>query len=377
MTANNDNYTNSTSERFKQDDGKSTLMRTSSSVEIGGRSLGDGDDTYVIAEIGSNFDGSKERAKKLIRLAADCGADAAKFQAFTADKILSKPGFDGLKQGFQSDWDKSVYEVYEDAELPRDWIDELAAYCETQGIDFLCTPYDREAVDLLEDVVPAYKLGSGDITWIDFLKDVARKQKPIILATGASSLGDVERAVEAIRSTGNDDLILLQCVTNYPSEFESANIRAMDTLQQAFQTPVGYSDHTPGVTVPLGAVSRGGCVIEKHFTDDKSRDGPDHPHSLNPEELDRLVTEIRQMEQALGSPKKQIYDEEQTTVVLQQRSLRAAVDIAVGETLTEENLTALRPAPEDALSPADKEKLFGRTVTEPVGKGEAITLDVL
>lgn len=342
-------------------------------VDINGQSLGKSDETYVIAEIGSNFDGSKERAKKLIDLAADCGADAAKFQAFTADKILSQQGFDDLKMGFQAEWDKPVYEVYQESELPRDWIDDLAAHCENQGIDFLCTPYDREAVDLMESVVPAYKIGSGDITWLDYLEYVAEKDKPIILATGASTMADIERAVDTIRSTGNNDLILLQCVTNYPSEFENANIRAMSTLQQAFQTPVGYSDHTPGVTVPIGAVSRGGCVIEKHFTDDKSRDGPDHPHSLNPDEFDRLVTEIRQLEKALGSPRKQIYEEEETPVVLQQRSLRAATDIKAGETLTRENLTALRPAPEEALKPRYKDVVVGRTVTESIGEGEAIT----
>jgi len=346
-------------------------------VEIGDRSLGSADDTYVIAEIGSNFDGSKQRAKKLIELAADCGADAAKFQAFTADGILSQPGFDDLKMGFQSEWDKPVYDVYQDAEFPRGWIDDLAAHCEAQGVDFLCTPYDWEAVDLIEDLVPAYKIGSGDITWLEYLEYVAEKGKPIVLATGASTLADVERAVEAIRSAGNEDLILLQCVTNYPSEFDSANIRAMDTLREAFETPVGYSDHTPGVTVPLGAVARGGCVVEKHFTDDKSRDGPDHPHSLNPTEFERLVTEIRQLDTALGSAQKRIYKEEQTPVILQQRSLRAATDLEPGERLTEEKLTALRPAPEDALEPHYKDVVVGRTVDEAVGEGEAITWDVI
>jgi len=346
-------------------------------VEIGDRSLGSADDTYVIAEIGSNFDGSKQRAKKLIELAADCGADAAKFQAFTADGILSQPGFDDLKMGFQSEWDKPVYDVYQDAEFPRGWIDDLAAHCEAQGVDFLCTPYDWEAVDLIEDLVPAYKIGSGDITWLEYLEYVAEKGKPIVLATGASTLADVERAVEAIRSAGNEDLILLQCVTNYPSEFDSANIRAMDTLREAFETPVGYSDHTPGVTVPLGAVARGGCVVEKHFTDDKSRDGPDHPHSLNPTEFERLVTEIRQLDTALGSAQKRIYEEEQTPVILQQRSLRAATDLEPGERLTEEKLTALRPAPEDALEPHYKDVVVGRTVDEAVGEGEAITWDVI
>jgi len=342
-------------------------------VSIGSKELGEGDETYVIAEIGSNFDGSKDRAKRLVELAADCGADAAKFQAFTPDGILSKPGFDGLKVGFQAEWDKSVYEVYEDAQLPRDWIPELAAHADRHDVDFLCTPYDREAADLIEEYVPAYKIGSGDITWHSFLEYLAEKGKPIVLATGASTIGEVEEAVEVIRGAGDPGLILLQCVTNYPSEFESANVRAMDTLGQSFDVPVGYSDHTPGVTVPLGAVSRGGCVIEKHFTDDKSRDGPDHTHSLDVSEFDRLVTEIRQLEAALGSPRKQIYEEEQTTVVLQRRGLRADVDIEAGETITEEMLTALRPAPEDCLEPKQRSIAVGRTTRTDIGEGEAIT----
>ncbi|AUV81810.1 flagellar biosynthesis protein FlgA [Salinigranum rubrum] len=315
------------------------------SVRIGDRELGHRDDTYVIAEIGANFDGSKRRAKKLIELAAECGADAAKFQAFKADKILSKQGFDGLKEGFQQEWDKPVYEVYRDAELPREWIPELADHCENADIDFLCTPYDKEAVDVLDEFVSVYKIGSGDITWLDYLEYTAEKGKPIILSTGASTLGEIEEAVRAVRSTGNSEIIILQCVTNYPSKAESSHIRAMEGLRDSFGVPVGYSDHTPGLGVSLGAVSRGGCVIEKHFTDDSTRDGPDHPHSLTPDEFGTLVTEVRRINDALGETTKRVYEEEETPAVLQRRSLRAAADIEAGEEITERKLTALRPAP--------------------------------
>lgn len=347
-----------------------------SPVAIGQRRLGEADETYVIAEIGSNFDGSKERAKMLIDKAAESGADAAKFQAFEADKIVSEYGFDGLKAGFQSDWDKPVYETYENAELPREWIEELAAYTEEQGIDFLCTPYDRDAVDRLSDIdMPAYKIGSGDITWHSFLEYVAEQGKPVILSTGASTLGEVEEAIDVIRSTGNDDIILLQSVTNYPSEFESANIRSMSMLREAFEVPVGYSDHTPGSTVPLGAVSRGACVIEKHFTDDKSREGPDHSFAMNIEEFDRMVTEIRDLNDALGSSQKVVYEEEETTIVLQRRGLRADHDIAAGSTISENDLVSLRPAPEDALEPHERNLVIGRTAAKDIEEGEAITWD--
>lgn len=342
-------------------------------IETDDLRVGGDEETYIIAEIGSNFDGSKQRAEKLIELASECGANAAKFQAFETDKILSKVGFEGLNKGFQSDWDKPAYEVYRDAELPRDWIADLAGCAEANDIDFLCTPYDRAAVDQLEDYVPMYKIGSGDITWHDYLEYVAEKGKPIILSTGASTLAEVDEAVEAIQATGNTDIVLLQCVTNYPSRFESANIRAMDTFQQAFDVPVGYSDHTPGRTVPIGAVSRGGRMIEKHFTDDTSRDGPDHPHSLNPEEFNRLVTEIRNLENALGSPRKRVYEEEQTPIVLQRRAMRAATNIQAGETITDEMLTALRPAPAEAIEPNQREEIVGRDATTDIAKGEIIT----
>jgi N-acetylneuraminate synthase len=343
-------------------------------VTIGDETLGPTDDTYIIAEIGSNFDGEKRRAKRLIDLAGECGADAAKFQAFKADKIVSEYGFDGLKTGFQEDWDGSVYETYREAELPREWIGELASYTEEQGLDFLCTPYDRGAVDLLTDVgVPAFKIGSGDITWTGLLRYVAEQGLPVILATGASTLAEVERALEVVRSTGNGESILLQCVTNYPSEFESANIRAMSTLAEAFDTPIGYSDHTPGSTVPLGAVSRGACVIEKHFTDDKSRDGPDHSFAMNPSEFERMVTEIRNLNDALGAPRKQIYEEEEETVILQRRCLRTTRDFEAGETITDEDVIALRPAPEDSLEPAHRQTVVGRTVSSDMPRGDHFT----
>jgi len=199
-----------------------------SAVTVGDRALGATDETYIIAEIGSNFDGEKRRAKKLIDLAAECGADAAKFQLFKADKIVSQHGFDGLKTGFQEEWDKPVYETYQDAELPLKWIGDLAEYTREQGLDFLCTPYDREAVDILADAgMSAFKIGSGDITWHSFLRYVAQQGLPVILATGASTLAEVEQAVDIIESTGNDDLILLQCITNYPSAFESADMARM------------------------------------------------------------------------------------------------------------------------------------------------------
>jgi len=343
-------------------------------IKIGNRWVGDGEPVYIIAEIASSFDGSKERAKLLIDLAVDCGADAVKFQCFKADKIVSKEGFEGLKSGFQSKWDKSVYRMYQDAEFPRQWHRELFDYAKNKGVDFLSSPYDREAVDIVAELgSPALKIGSGDLTWLEMLTYMAEKKMPIILGTGASTIAEIEEAVETIRNAGNDEIILLQCVTNYPSHFEHANIKAMQTLQKVFGVPTGYSDHTPGSVVPLGAVALGACMIEKHFTDDKSRKGPDHIFSMNPEDFKEMVDGIRALEKAMGSCTKRLYEEEKDTVVLQRRCLRASKDLTKGIIITEEMVEVLRPAPKEALYPKYKPILIGRELKADLKKGAPFT----
>lgn len=343
-------------------------------IKIGQRWVGDGEPAYIVAEIGSNFDNSKERAKRLIEMVKDCGADAVKFQCFTAEKIVSKEGFEGLKTGFQAKWGKPVYQVYKSAEFPREWYDELFGYANKKDIDFISSPYDKEAVDILDKLgVPVFKIGSGDITWHDILKYIARKGKPVILATGASTIAEIEEAVKVIRTAGNDDIILLQCVTNYPSHFGTANIRAMKAMRELFDVPVGYSDHTPGEIVPLGAISLGACVLEKHFTDDKNREGPDHPFAMDAKEFRKMVSSVRALEKALGSPLKDLYEEEKETVILQRRCLRAACDITKGSRLTDDMIDVLRPAPMNSLYPKYKDIISGRQVKVDIGKGEPFT----
>ena len=347
-------------------------------VKIDGREVGIGEPVYIIAEIGSNFDGDIDRAKNLVDLAKECGADAAKFQCFLADRIVSKERFTGLKMGFQTNWAEPVYDAYRHAELPRDWIQELFEYSKKKGIAFLATPYDKAAVDLLEKIgVSALKVGSGDITWLEFLEYVARKQKPILLPTGASTLADVDKAIRAIRSTGNNEIVLLQCVTNYPSGFESANIRAMKSMGEVFGTLVGYSDHTPGHLVALGAVALGACVIEKHFTDDKTRKGPDHPFAMDGRDFKEMVKNIRIMEKALGSPTKTLYDEERETVMLQRRCLCAARDIPKGSAISEDMIDVLRPFVAGALEPEFRSRILGHIAKVAYKKGDPFTWDNL
>lgn len=346
-------------------------------IKIGERWVGNGEPAYIIAEIGSNFDGSKERAKMLIDLAKDCGADAVKFQCFITDKIVSREGFEGLGMGFQAKWRKPVCEVYKSAEFPREWHDELFHYIAEKGLHFFSSPYDKEAVDILDKLgVPVFKIGSGDITWHEMLRYIAKKQKPIILATGASTIAEVDEAIKAIQSEGNNDIILLQCVTNYPSYFESANIRAMKAMGEIFDVLVGYSDHTPGIIVPLGAVALGACVIEKHFTDDKTRKGPDHPFAMDKDDFETMVKSIRLLEKALGS-KKTVYDEEHDTIVLQRRCLRASMDIKKGTKITRKMIDVLRPAPKDSIYPKYIEKIIGRETRKDVKKGEYFTWEML
>lgn len=343
-------------------------------IKIGEQWIGEREPTYIIAEIGSNFDGNTERAKMLIDLVKDCGADAVKFQCFTANKIVSKEGFEGLKMGFQTKWEKPVYEVYKSAEFPREWHDELFHYANKKGLHFLSTPYDKEAVDILDELgVPAFKIGSGDITWHEMLKYIAKKGKPIILSTGASTVAEIDEALKAIRSEGNDEIILLQCVTNYPSHFEYVNILAMKAMGELFDVLVGYSDHTPGIIVPLGSVALGACIIEKHFTDDKTRPGPDHPFAMDGKEFREMVDSIRTLEKALGSHVKDLYEEEKETVILQRRCLRAAKDISKGSKITEDMIDVLRPLTEDALVPKYKEIVMGREVKVNMKKGEPFT----
>jgi len=339
-------------------------------IEIDGKLIGDGQPVYCIAEIGSNFNGDLERAKYLVDLAIKSRADAVKFQSFITDKIISKKGFESLKMGFQANWNKSVYDVYKNAEFPRDWHEEILNYCKKKKITFFSAPYDIDAVDLLDKLnIPVFKIGSGDITWLEMIEYIAKKQKPIILATGASSWREIDEAVNTIKKSGNKNLILLQCVTNYPSQLKSANIRAMVKMREKYDCLVGYSDHTSGNIVALGMTALGGCMIEKHFTDDKARDGPDHPFAMDANEFKEMVQSIRNLEKTLGE-KKEIYHEEKDTVILQRRCLRAAVNISKNEEITREMIDVLRPAPKDSIYPKFINEVIGKKVKRNIQKGD-------
>ncbi len=344
------------------------------SIDIGNRKIGKGEPTYIIAEIGSNFDGSLEQAKKLIDLAKECGADAAKFQHFTAEKILCREAFEGLKTSFQKKWKKPVFQVYKDSEFPREWTKELADYCREKEIDFLSAPYDKEAVNLLEEVgVKFFKIGSGEVTNPKFLKYVAEKGKPIAMAVGSTTMEEIEEAVNAIKETGNENILLMQCVTNYPSPLEDANIRVIETLAEKFKVPVGYSDHTPGTLVPVAAVAMGASIIEKHFTFDTSRTGADHSYALDTDVFAKMVKEIRELEKALGDGIKKIQPSEKDTQILQRRGIFAAKNIKSGEKVTAEMLAVLRP--QHGLKPKFFDEVVGKEAKKDIKKGDPVTWD--
>ncbi len=312
-------------------------------IKIKNKIIGEGQPCYIIAEIGSNFNGDINLAKKLIKKAKESGADAAKFQSFQTEKILSKKGFE-KKVSFQSKWKDSVWNVYKNAELPIEWIEKLDKYAKKCKIQFLSAPYHTEAVDeLVRNNAPAIKIGSGEITNVEFLKYVARKKLPVFLAAGASTIHDVNLAVKTIRSQKNYKIILMQATTQYPSPMKDVNLKVIQEFVRKFQVNVGYSDHTPGYTAILGSVALGACVIEKHFTLDTKSAGPDHPHSLNPEQFKKMVKKIREMELVLGHRKKIIEKSEKDTKIIQRRGIWTVNNIKKGEKFSKTNIEVLRP----------------------------------
>jgi sialic acid synthase SpsE len=346
-------------------------------IQIGSHNIGPDRPTYFIADISANHDGDLERARLLIGLAKEAGADAAKFQNFRAPEIVSDYGFKALGEqvSHQATWEKSVFEVYADASLPFEWTPVLKEACDRVGIDYFSSPYDFEAVDMLDPFVPAHKIGSGEIDWLEALEHIARKGKPVILSTGAADIGEVQRAVHTILAI-NPRLVLMQCNTNYTASqenFRYINLSVLKTYASMFpQVILGLSDHTDGPATVLGAVALGARVIERHFTDDRSRTGPDHPFSMTPQTWRDMVDRTRELEQALGSGDKFVTGNEQQTAIVQRRCLRAARDIRAGEVLTRQMLAVLRPATPGAILPPHIPAVVGTRALHDIPAGKEL-----
>lgn len=342
------------------------MLDFNKNIKIGDRLIGPDYPTYFIAEIGGNFNGSMDKAKRLIDAAKAAGADCAKFQTFTAETIVSEGGFSKMTlHGVHGSWGRTVSEVFKDVEFPMAWHLGIADYCKKVGLDFSTSPYFKEAVDLCADMkVPFIKIGSGEITWLEMLDYTARKGIPVMLSTGDATMSEIDEAVRTIEKTGNKDLVLLQCITNYPSKIDSANVNVLKTYQNAFDCLTGYSDHSPGHVVALASVVLGGSVIEKHFTLDKTDKGPDHPHSMEPDEFKFMVDSIREVERAMGSTRKEVQKEESETVFVQRRCLYAKNDLKAGQVITESDIDVLRPAL--GIPPKFKNTIIGKTVNKDI-----------
>src|SRR3990172_4623965 len=345
-------------------------------ITIGKLKIGRGQPVRFIADIGANHDGSLERAKMLIGLARESGADIVKFQNFRAGHIVSQYGFEALgKTAHQARWQKSVYEVYQDASLPFEWIPLLKEHCDNVGIEFMSTPYDYGAVGALAPYVDAFKIGSGDINWREFIRYVASYKKPIIISCGASYHHEVGLAISWIRDF-TSEIVLLQCNTNYTGKWDNyryTNLNAMKNMGINFNVEIGLSDHAQDEVSVIGAVALGGCLIERHFTDDSSRVGPDHHFALDPTEWDGMVHLVRTLEEAMGNGEKEVEENELESRIVQRRCLRANRFLPAGEIVIREDISVLRPAPIDSLAPNEIFDIMGGVTKRDIEIGEHFT----
>jgi len=346
------------------------------SFEIAGKPVGGGAPCYVIAEAGANHNGDLGIARELIDVAADAGADAVKFQVYSGKALYSTktPRFEYL-EGVS---DKETHEILEDAALPREWLPELAAHCTDRGITFFATPFDAAAVEELAAVgVPAMKIASFELVDLGLIRAAAGAGVPLLLSTGMATYGEIEEALDAAAEGGASDVALLRCASLYPSPPEIMNLRAMDTMRQAFGVPVGLSDHTTGIAIPAGAAALGMDVLEKHFTLSRDMPGPDHPFAIEPDELRAMISAVRDVDAALGTGRLEGPSDAEAKEMyrLARRSIVAATDIPAGTVLTPEHLTVKRPG--FGIKPKYLDVIVGRTVKVDVEYDDILLWDML
>ncbi|UCG39539.1 MAG: N-acetylneuraminate synthase [bacterium] len=345
-------------------------------IQIADRVVGAGSPCLVIAEAGVNHNGDKDTAMALVDAAAGAGADAVKFQTFRTDSLVTRWAPKAAYQRKTTRESESQYEMLRRLELPGGVYRELASHCRDLGILFLSTPFDAQSADLLQEIgVPAFKVPSGEVTNLPLLRHIGSKGKPVILSTGMADIGEVSRAVETLEEAGSRDMVILHCVSSYPAQPDEMNLRAMDTLRQAFGYPVGLSDHTLGFEISLAAVALGAAVLEKHFTLDRNLPGPDHGASLEPEELASMVKAVRKVEAALGSGLKEPSAAERDTARSVRKSLVAAQFIAAG-TILEGDMIAVR-RPGTGLPPARLPDLIGRKALVDIQEGQLLAEEMV
>ena len=342
-------------------------------IQVGDRSIGNGRPCFIIAEAGSNHNGSFEQAKRLIDVAAEAGADAVKFQTFRASKLYPKSA--GTSDYLQSS--KPIYEIIAEMEMPYEWIPKLADYCHQKSVLFLSSVFDEESANRIDPHVSAFKIASYELTHIPLIRYVAMKGKPVIISTGTANLSEVQETVAEFKKTGNEGLILMQCTAAYPAPLDSLNLRAIRTMKDAFRVPCGLSDHSRDPLVgPLAAVALGANLIEKHFTLSNELPGPDHKFALEPPELRTMIEKVRQVEQALGSGEKVMQPIEEELHEFARRYIFAAKRIHKGETLTPDNVAVLRKGKlPKGLPPKFLDKVLGKPATRDLQVNEPLQED--
>jgi N,N'-diacetyllegionaminate synthase len=329
-------------------------------VKINNTPIGPGAPCYIIAEAGINHNNDLKQAKKMVATAKKAGANAIKFQIFEAEELCSTKS--------------EYYELFKSLELSKKVWREISDYSKKQGIVFTASIFGESSADFLDELdSPFFKFASADITHLPLLEYVAGKKKPMLLSCGMATIGEVEEAVNLIRNNGNDQIMLMHCVSNYPTKYEESNIRVIKTLKDIFQVPVGFSDHSLGIIAPLAAVSLGADLIEKHYTLDRELPGPDHSLSIEPNELEDLVKNSRIIEDALGNGVKTITDAELKTRELARRSIVANTDISEGDTITKEMIRIVRPA--DGIPPKHMSLVLGRKAKRSIPKEDLLKWD--
>jgi N,N'-diacetyllegionaminate synthase len=344
-------------------------------IRIGSRCISEKHPCFIIAEAGVNHNGRLDIAKKLVDAAVSGKADAVKFQTFKAEGVVTKNVGIASYAKKNIGWNLKQLDMIKQLELSYDDFKQLKKYCDKKKILFLSTPHSFDAIDFLNDLIPAFKFGSGDLTNTIALQYAARKHKPILLGTGMATLHEVRKAIQLIRATGNNQIVALHCTTNYPCPYDEVNLRAMLTMRKEIPCLVGYSDHTIGITVPVMAASLGAVVIEKHFTLDKTMTGPDHHASLEPKELTEMVTAIRNVERALGSWVKKPTQSEKEIMPLVRKSIIANQQIKKGEIISKNMVAIKRPG--IGLSSAYIERILGKKTKKTIQKDEIIRLNMV
>jgi N,N'-diacetyllegionaminate synthase len=330
---------------------------------------------FIIAEAGVNHNGSLELAKKLIDVAVEAGADAVKFQTFKADNLVSKGAQKANYQKQTTSTDESQYEMLKKLELDENTHRVLINYCKDKGTMFLSTPFDHDSIDLLSSFeIPIFKIPSGEITNLPYLRHIGRLSKDVILSTGMANLDEIQEALEVLikAGTSKEKVTVLHATTEYPCPIDEVNLRAMHAISTAFGVKVGYSDHTQGIEVPIAAVAIGARVIEKHFTLDRTMEGPDHKASLEPDELKAMVLAIRHVEQAMGDGVKRPSKSEKKNIFVARKSILALRPIKVGEAFSNNNLTVKRPG--NGISPMRWDEIIGQKATRNFSEDELIEL---